>query len=144
MKAFVDTWHLIDVRFFKPDGTVVRIYGEQPRGMLVYDARGNMTVQIMRRGRPPLPKSRRSENALDEYNAILRGYIAYFGKFSVDETARTMTHHIEGSLIPNWVDTPLVRTYEFSPDGKRLYLRTAPAPIGGDTLSGELIWERAS
>ena len=139
---FIGTWNLVAVNFYKQDGTIVKLYGDSPRGLFVYGADGVMSVQIMKEHRPPIPRGQQVEHALEDYHDILIGYIAYFGTYTVDETARTVTHHVRGSLIPNWVDTDLVREYEFS--GNRLYLRTPPASLRGETMRGELIWERSS
>ena len=59
-------------------------------------------------------------------------YVAYFGTYSVDEQARTVTHHRHGSVQPGDV-ADLVRGYEFT--GDRLILR----PPG---TTYEVIWER--
>lgn len=143
MYLFHGIWHLLDVNFYNVNNEIVKLYGQAPRGMIMYDARGYMAVQIMQRDRPPLPKSRTAQNALDDYVKILRGYIAYFGTYDVDETARTVTHHLQGSLFPDWVGTDLLRHYEFLNDDRKLILTTAPSALRGETLRGELIWQRA-
>lgn len=140
--SFIGTWRLVAANFYKRDGTLVQLYGADPLGYIRYDEQGRMSVQIMQRNRPILPKIKDVEKAFDAYKAILRGYVAYFGTYSVDEIARTMTHHIQASLVPEWVGTDLVRTYEFS--GNRLILRTPPAQLRGEMMHGELIWERFS
>ena len=68
----------------------------------------------------------------DEAKAALDGVVAYFGKYSVDETARTVTHHRQGSVQPG-DKGDLIRGYEFV--GDRLILR----PLGTTT---EVHWER--
>ena len=68
----------------------------------------------------------------DEAKAALDGHIAYFGKYSVDESARTVTHHRHGSVQPG-DKGDVVRGYEFA--GDRLILK----PIGTTT---EVLWER--
>ena len=73
-----------------------------------------------------------AEPTPDEAKAALTGYIAYFGHYTVDEQARTVTHHRQGSVQPG--DTAdLVRGYEFR--GDRLILR----PPG---TTYEVVWER--
>lgn len=139
-EPFVGTWRLVAANFYKADGTLLKLYGEDPRGIFVYDEGGRMCVQIMQSERPLLPKRRLAENAAEHYHQILIGYIAYFGTYDVDEKACTVTHHVQGSLIPNWVGTDLVREYEF--EGNRMTLRTAASPMRGDIMRGELIWER--
>lgn len=139
-ESFVGTWRLVAANFYKADGTLVKLYGDEPKGIFVYDDGGRMCVQIMEPERPLLPPGHLAEHASDDYQRILIGYIAYFGTYDVDEAARTVTHHVQGSLIPNWVGTDLVRGYEFS--GTRLTLRTSASRLRGELMRGELIWER--
>src|SRR5262245_27649328 len=75
------------------------VLGKQPLGRLFYDASGRMGLQMMRQARaqamtPP-------SNPQDAHNPrVVLGYDSYFGTFQVDESARTITHHVEGSLFP--------------------------------------------
>ena len=68
----------------------------------------------------------------DEAQAALAGYIAYFGTYTVDEKAATVTHHRQASVQPGDV-ADLVRGFEFA--GDRLILR----PPG---TTYEVLWER--
>ena len=61
------------------------------------------------------------------------GYTAYFGTYTIDERARTVTHHRQGALNLNEVD--YVRQYEFTPDG-RLVLTPRENP------ANRITWER--
>jgi len=103
--------------------------GANPKGMIYYDPSGHMVVQVA-------PDRRRdkagSEATSEEAKAALDGYIAYFGTYSVDEQARTVTHHRQGSVQPGDV-ADLVRGFEFV--GDRLILR----PLG---TAHEVVWER--
>jgi hypothetical protein len=60
----------------------------------------------------------------------------------VDEEKRTVTHHIEGCLLPNWVGVDQARFFEFADN--RLTLRTPPLMIGGAEAVGYLVWERVA
>ena len=54
------------------------------------------------------------------------GYEATFGRFEVDEAARTFTYYVEGSLVRALVGKALPRAYEFT--GNQLIIRsTNPA-----------------
>jgi Lipocalin-like domain len=90
-----------------------------PRGIIIYDPSGHMAVQIVpgREARANAPASQ---------------FIAYFGTYSVDEHAGTVTHHREGDLRPDG-EIDAVRRYEFV--GDRLVLR----PVG---KAQEITWER--
>ncbi|MGA7487191.1 MAG: lipocalin-like domain-containing protein [Xanthobacteraceae bacterium] len=99
------------------------------RGMIYYDRNGAMVVQVApdqqrgKAGSAPTP---------EEAHAALADYVAYFGTYSVDERAGTVTHHRHASVQPGDVGD-LVRGYEFV--GDRLILR----PPG---TTYEVIWER--
>ena len=90
-----------------------------PRGIIIYDPSGHMAVQIM---------PGRHEQA----TAPASTFICYFGTWSIDENARTVTHHREGDLRADG-EIDAVRQYEFV--GDRLILR----PVGKDQ---EITWER--
>ncbi len=122
-KRFIGTWRLVSI-----DGPPSANRGAQPTGMIYYDATGHMAAQIMPdRPRPTWTGTPTPEQAKD----TLMGYTAYFGTYTVDERAQTVTHHREGSLSPGPVD--FVRKYEFVA-GDRLTL----TPVGG-TL--RLTWQ---
>jgi len=127
-KRFVGTWRLVETR---TDGKPDPVRGLNPTGLIYYDATGHMAAQIMpagvRRafaGIAPTP---------DEAQAALRGYTAYFGTYTVDERARTVTHHRQGNINPGALKE-VVRRYEFLP-GDRVSLR----PMENQN---QLIWER--
>ena len=103
--------------------------GARPRGIIMYDAHGHMACQVA----PDRNVTRNGDKPTgEEAVAALDGHIAYFGTYSVDEKARTVTHHRQGSVQPG--DTgDLVRGYEFT--GDRLVLR----PAG---TNAEVVWER--
>ena len=102
----------------KVDG-VLRTDRGDGRRIIIYDSSGHMAVQIM---------PGRAEAA----TAPASQFLAYFGKWSIDERAGTVTHHREGDLRADG-EIDAVRRYEFA--GDRLILR----PVNRDQ---EIIWER--
>ena len=125
---FIGTWRLVSITSDSVSGT---IRGTRPTGYISYDGTGHMAVQIQPdRKRPSWPGSRAATT--EELAEAARGYTAYFGTWTVDEKARTVTHHREGALNLDVVD--YVRRYTF--DGDRLTL----APVDRPGL--ELLWER--
>ncbi len=103
--------------------------GAHPKGVIYYDDSGMMAAQIAPDRRVPMAGG---EPTAEEAKAALAGYVAYFGTYSVDERAGTVTHHRQGSVQPGEL-TDLVRSYEFM--GDRLILR----PVG---TRQEVVWER--
>jgi hypothetical protein len=128
-KRFVGTWRLISI---VSNGQMDSNRGPHPTGVIYYDGVGNMALQIMPdRVRP---KYAASPLTPEEAKAVLTGYSAYFGTYTVKEDARTVTHHIKGSINPGQLGDG-VRQYEFAPD-ERLIL----GPVGNPT--SRLTWER--
>ena len=126
-KSFVGTWRLVSI----DGGANPTIRGQKPTGVIYYDAHGNMAAQIMPdRPRPKWTGTPTQEQAMEAF----RGYTAYFGTYTIDEHASTVTHHRQGSLDGGAVD--FVRKFEFA--GDRIVL----TPVGSTTTPTHLTWER--
>lgn len=139
-EQLVGTWRLISRETRGPEGNVSHAYAEQPVGQLMYDAKGNMSVAFMRRGRPKFAGSDKFQGTPAEIRAAFDGFQAYFGTYEVDEAKQTVMHHIVGSLFPNWEGTSQTRLVELS--GNRLTLSTPPMTEVGMTVLAVLVWER--
>jgi hypothetical protein len=103
--------------------------GADPKGMIYYGPHGEMAVQIA-----PDVKRTRAGAVMTPQEALtaVKDYIAYFGTYTVDEAAGTVTHHRHDSLQPG-DHGDLVRRYELS--GDRLVLRAPNSTL-------EVTWER--
>ena len=107
-----------------------RLVSPTSDGILVYHPGGEMTVQTApRRPRPRAGATPTPEEAL----AAIDGWVGYFGRYTIDEAARTVTHHQRATVQPG-APADLVRAYEFVSDDC-LVLR----PVG---RAGEIVWER--
>jgi hypothetical protein len=112
-EKLIGAWHLVHIDAADPDGKSMPI--PQPKGMLIYTGDGHMSVQLMY----PEPANILS----NEY--VLNGYEASFGSYDVDEIARTVTHHVQGSITRDLlVGKDLPRKFEFTPD-RHLIIRSA-------------------
>jgi hypothetical protein len=109
------------VRSFK-DGRSDYPFGEKPVGRIEYDKAGRMYALLMRPGRRStlLPGKPFPEANNEELRDAVTGFVAYFGTFDIEETTHTVIHHVEASLVPNWVGTDLKRRFRF--DGGHLIL----------------------
>ena len=52
-------------------------------------------------------------------------YLAYFGRYGVNERQATVTHHVQGSMRPSEIGTDYTRSVRL--DGDRLVLGLDPA-----------------
>ncbi len=126
-KRLVGTWRLVSIAGSK----LGQYRGEKPTGLIYYDDKGQMAVQIM-------PGRKRSKYAgalptAEEAQDALLGYTAYFGTYRVDEKKRTITHHRTGNINPGGLGD-FVRRYEFLSDDKIVLM-----PV--ESNAG-LTWER--
>ena len=104
------------------------------RTNLVYDAAGAMMLQMMRTGRKDAIST--PANARDKTNPrVILGYDSYFGHYTVDEKAGTVTHHVEGSLYPEDLGSDWVRPFTLDGDKRTLRLSS-----GG--LTRTLVFQR--
>ena len=117
-KRFIGTWRLVS---------------DSSTGLMYYDGLGNMAAQVMP-GRAR-PKYAGAQPTPDEAKDAITGYLAYFGTYTVDERAHTITHHRRGNINPGQVGDDAVRRYEFAP-GDRVIL--TPVDTGN-----RITWERA-
>ncbi len=135
---FVGVWKLIAFERKFTNGHVDYPYGEKPVGRITYDKAGRMSAQLMRLGRRSTVVSgmtfTTSDTSVEEIREAVNGFTAYFGTFDVDESAQTVIHHVQASLVPSWVGTDLKRTYRF--DANRLVLTAVMTNVL------ELTWER--
>ena len=111
-------------------------FGEHPLGVILYTPDGYVSAQLQRPERPPLHATP------EEYAAAGRSYIAYSGRFFVDEAKRSLSHEMAVSLFPNWLGQRQVRLVEVN--GERLQLSTdGPQRFNGVLKTATLTWRRA-
>ena len=133
---FIGVWSLLSVETISASGAVTRSYGDKPIGRITYDKAGRMSALLMGPDRKKIAAVNLRDATEPEARGILQAFTSYYGTFDVDPVAKTVTHHVELALHPNWTGTDLVRTYEF--DGDKLILTAVTAP-GAST---RLVWQR--
>ena len=139
---FVGTWKLISMESRRATGKVTYPFGKNVVGMIMYDAAGHMSAQIMRTDRPAFESGDIPGGTPDEIKAAFKGLITYFGTYEIDNEENTITHQVESSSFPNWAGTRQKRFFEFSDN--RLILSTPPIPARDDAITSVLIWERVA
>jgi Lipocalin-like domain len=118
-------------------------WGKIPVGRLSYDEAGRVFAQLMNPGRRSVGGVFNREAAAaiadasaDDMREMLTGFNAYFGTFEIDESSRTVIHHLQSALIPSWVGTDQRRKYEFSGRDQLILLNTA------SQADYRLVWNR--
>jgi Lipocalin-like domain len=118
--AVVGAWELVS--FVARDvstGENRHPLGTAPRGLILYTADGHMSAQL-------------AESDMSDY-------IAYGGRFSVNEETSTLHHEVTISMMPELLAEPQFR--HASIDGDVLTLSATRIDDGGTTHSS-LLWRR--
>lgn len=136
----VGAWKLISYELRLRDGIVIRPMGEGVQGILMYDAGGNVVVQLMDPDRPMFASGDWLKGEPDEIKAAFEGSLAYYGTFELEDYKGMIVHHIKGCTFPNWTGTDQERIIELS--GDKLKLITPVISLSGEELVGHLTFQR--
>ena len=97
---------------------------------------------MQRPERPPFADGDLLRATPEEYAAAGSSYVAYSGRFFVDEATKSLSHEMAVSFFPNWVGQRQVRLVELKDEC--LQLRTeGPQRINGVPKTVTLSWRRA-
>jgi len=139
-QKLLGTWKLVSyVGEEIPSGARADVMGPRPSGYINYGPDGRMIVIIVGSDRKkPVGSIATQEEAQD----LIRSMLAYAGTYTVDSSAKTVTHHVEISWDQSRAGASQVRTYKL--DGDRLTLTTQPSndPATGRKTVRTLVWER--
>jgi len=138
----VGSWDLLAVENRGADGSVERPFGDKPRGRITYTADGFLSAHVMHAERAMFTTGGLYSGTPAEKAAAYDSYIAYYGGFTVDTAARTVTHTLTGSLFPNWTGSSQTRYYAI--DGDVLTLSTPPMERDGKEITVHVAWRRAA
>ena len=129
--GIVGSWRLVAFEDVE-NGKTVRHYGDKPLGLFVYTPDGHVSIQIANPANPAcvapgrkLGRDGKPNTALpvcnpDEMRALLDGYVAYWGTYTVDAAAGVVVHHVKSDVSGGYAGTDQVRPFRL--DGDRLVI----------------------
>jgi hypothetical protein len=116
--------------------------GESPLGFILYTSDGYMSAQLQTGDRKHFAGGDMYRGSADEYIAAGSTYLAYSGRFTVDESVHVVSHHADVSFFPNWFGQTIKRVAKFQ--GNSLFLTTEkPQRFNGMLKTAQLEWKRA-
>lgn len=131
------TWTLVAADLIKTDGSVVRDYGESPKGRLIVDASGRYSLQIYKSERVRFNSALKADGTEPELRSAVLGSSTHYGQLRLE--SGQLQFNIEGASFPNWEGTVQKRSFEIK-DGRLRYL--VPARADGNVPVS--IWRRLS
>lgn len=143
MHRLIGTWRLVEWTFTVNESRPTHPWGGDPVGLLTYTGDGRMNASLMSSDRPPAPTRTLSAAPAGIRAAAAAGYLSYAGAYTVE--GDDVLHHIELSLMPNWVGRTERRHIGWLPteSGEDLVLSTPPTRTdGGRTAVNRLRWAR--
>jgi hypothetical protein len=137
-QRFLGAWALVSCEHRWSSGEVVKLFGDDPLGLLLYETSGHMSAQLS----VATPKRFAGEDFLQasdlEAAEAWRKYIGYWGTFQVYPDQSLIVHRVEGCSFANWIGTEQHRHFRFD-DSNRLILE-AESPSGHTML----VWQKKS
>ena len=137
---FIGTWKLLSLESRTDDGQVAYPLGKEVIGYITYTEQNFMSVSIMQPNRPVFTSGDIRGGRVEEKVAAIDGYVSYCGKYTVGE--KTIIHHIELSLFPNWIGMDQERFFDFQED--TLTLSTPPFLLEGKNRTAHLVWQKVN
>ena len=141
-QALIGTWRLVsrEDRTGSGERRIDPGLGADPIALLVYDRGGNFAAQFMKRERRSAPVAA-GPSAPNNSQAV-GGYDAYFGSYTVDDAAGTVTQRLQGALSAENVGLVLTRAMQVI--GNELVIQLDTASADGTPVVRTLRWTRAA
>jgi len=137
-EQLIGIWRLVSNYTEREDGTKFDTFGPNPIGIIGLDADGRMFLQEMRSDLPQFASNNRQQGTAEENKVIVQGSISYFGTYTVDERAKTLSFQIQGCSFPNWTGTDQKRSFTLTGDEM-----TWSAASGSSGKPIRAVWKRA-
>ncbi len=138
-EKIIGSWQLISWTFKNEKGEIVNYFGENPQGILMYDKNGKMNAQLMKSNRKKFESEAFNGGTGSEMSEAFTSYLAYYGDY-IENNPGEITHHVTGSLYPNWVGMNQFRYGKLN--GDILTLSTQPILSNGIETVFEVSWKK--
>jgi lipocalin-like protein len=137
-EQLVGTWTLVSSDQVRPDGSKLKQFGANPKGINVFDANGRFFVMVASADNSKIASKDPSKTNSEEDGLIVES-IAYYGTYTVNEDVTVISLHLDASTFPNQVGTDQKRTITSLTADELKY--NSPAAISG--VQVHQVWTRA-
>jgi hypothetical protein len=147
-EQLVGTWTLVSSDQVRPDGSKLRQFGANPKGMNVFDPNGRVLLMVASAGFLVVAsvddtkigsKDPSSKTNSEEGGGLPIESIAYYGTYTVNELERVIVLHLDASTFPNQIGTDQQRTILSLTADELRY--SSPAATPG--VQVHQVWKRA-
>jgi len=138
-EQLIGTWTLVSSDQVRPDGSRLKQFGADPKGINVFDANGRFFIMIASADNSQIASNDPRSTKAEESGSLIVESIAYYGTYTVDEAERFIMLHLEASTFPNQIGTDQKRTVTSLTANELKY--SAPAAMPGAQV--HQVWKRA-
>ena len=139
-ERLVGTWALVSSDQVSPDGSKLKQFGANPKGINVFDANGRFFLMIASADNSKIAsKDPSSKTHFEDVGGLIVESIAYYGTYTVNEAERVAILHLDASTFPNQIGTDQKRTITSLTADELKY--SNPAAMSG--VQVHQVWKRA-
>ena len=139
-EQIVGAWTLMSWGQTRADGTKNYRFGNNPKGVNMFSPTGRFSIVIVQPDLPKISSNDPMKPTAEEAEAIVRGSIAYYGTYSVDEATKTINMQLDGTTLTNQLGIPQKRNIDSISADEMHY--SNPTAVGGAGKI-EVAWKRA-
>lgn len=140
--CLVGAWQLVEYSMTASTGEVHYPLGPDATGLIMYTADGYMSAQLMAPDRQRFAAPGVHSGTEDELSSAASGYLAYSGRYQIEDDCRTVHHVVSASLFPNWIGTDRIRYIDVL-DNENLTLTSVSQQMRGMSWDPAVVWRRA-
>ena len=112
----------------------------EPQGFLIYTTDGFVSAQLMRAKREPLKTDPWETEDAGNSAVLTKDYIAYCGRYEIDEEGSEVIHLPLVALLPNLIHQEQHRAFTF--EEEMLTVVTTRRRPNGSVVASTLRWRR--
>lgn len=101
--GIIGAWHLVSVASETDAGTRGEPFGPTPKGIMLFTGDGHFSLFQSTGELPRVAANDRARATAEEALAVMRGAIAYYGTYTVDEATRELSVKLDASTFANVV-----------------------------------------
>jgi Lipocalin-like domain len=132
----VGSWTLVSSDQVRPDGSKLKQFGDNPKGINVFAANGRFFVMVASADNSQIASNGRTNSGED--GRIVES-IAYYGTYTINEEVTVISLHLDASTFLNQVGTDQKRIITSLTADELKY--SSPAAISG--VQVHQVWKRA-
>lgn len=139
-ERFVGVWTLESFTERSDRSEEFNPLGDKPTGFLIYTADGFVSAQLMQAKRELFKEEPWEAGASSDAVDLTKDYIAYCGRYEIDEKSSEAIHLPLVALLPNLIHQEQHRRFVFDRD--TLTLVTTRRRPSGSVVVSTLLWRR--